>query len=189
MDTRLLETPKNSDDQFKFTFLGYIGFVDTRLKPTRSESVTVQEAAIKDLKVLLLEGSAQRLCLLERAGDGEWLLDRYVVLPGDDLTVLERDTSLPLEFLTQAGPMDESESKTARRGCNEVLSDRVRSAAIQMNPEDDPRCCSIVRDNRFTTYFPCARGGQKHRHGSRHVGRLGADGMAGSTGSSRERRA
>ena len=74
--------------QFKFTFLGYAGAVDSRLKQVMIESEVFQENAIMNsvlpaidqrvstqlyyMSVLLLEGSAQRL--LEHAGDGEGLL-------------------------------------------------------------------------------------------------------------------
>ena len=73
----------DSRRQFNFTFLGYAGAVDARLKQAMIESAVMQEAAIKKSVLpardqqastqlyfmLLLEGSAQRL--LEHAGDGE----------------------------------------------------------------------------------------------------------------------
>ena len=93
-----------------------------RLKLTWSESMTMQESALKSSMTLLLEGSAQRLYSLERVFDGEGWLVRHVVVSGDDLTVLEIDTSSSLKFLTPAGPMDEFETKVRRRGCSEVLS-------------------------------------------------------------------
>ena len=154
VDTRLLETPKNCNEQFKFVFLDYTGFVDMRFKPTRSESMTMQESALKSSMIQLLEGSAQRLCLLELVYDGEGLLVRHVVVSRDDPIAVEVDTSLSPEFLTQAAPVDESGSKIRRRGCSEVLSDRVRPAAIQMNPVDDPKRCLIARDDRFTRRTP-----------------------------------
>ena len=52
MDTRLLEKPKSFDGttdnwrQFKFTFLGYVGAVDSRLKQVMIESEVLQENAI-----------------------------------------------------------------------------------------------------------------------------------------------
>ena len=84
VDTRLLGKPKSFDwstdswRQFKFTFLGYAGAVDSRLKqamiesealPARDQRVSTQ---LYFMLVLLLKGSAQRL--LEHAGDGEGLL-------------------------------------------------------------------------------------------------------------------
>ena len=152
VDTGSLETSKNSDDQFKFVFLDCVGFVDMKLELTRAVSVTMQRPALEDSMSLLLEGSAKRFCLLEHVYDGEGLFERHVVASGDDLTVVDLDTSSSLEFLTQARPVDESGSKTRRRGRSEVLPDNVRPAAIQMNPEDDPRCCLIARGGRFTTY-------------------------------------
>ena len=74
--------------QFKFTFLGYAGAVDSRLKQAMIESAVLTEAGITNaalpprdqrvstqlcyMLVLLLKGPAQRL--LEHAGDGEGLL-------------------------------------------------------------------------------------------------------------------
>ena len=90
MDARLLGKPKSFDGstdswrQFKFTFLGYAGAVDSRLKQAMIESEVLPEASITNsalprdqrvstelyyMSVLLLKGSAQRL--LEHAGDGE----------------------------------------------------------------------------------------------------------------------
>ena len=52
MDTRLLGKPKSFDRptdswrQFKFTFLGYAGAVDSRLKQAMIESEVLPEAAI-----------------------------------------------------------------------------------------------------------------------------------------------
>ena len=142
VDTRSLEAPRNSDDQSKFVFLGYTGTDGARLKSATSESVTMQKSALTDSMVLLLEGSAQRLCLLEHAGDGEGLLDRHWSVSEDDLTAVEMDTSLLPELLTRAfrrntrGLMDEFETKIQRceRSCNEVLTDRVRFEVIQMSP-------------------------------------------------------
>ena len=87
----LLGKPKSFDGttddwrRFMFTFLGYVGAVDSRLKQAMIESEVLQETAITNsalpardqrvstqlynMLVLLLEGPAQRL--LEHAGDGE----------------------------------------------------------------------------------------------------------------------
>ena len=52
VDTRLLGKPRSFDGstdswrQFKFTFLGYAGAVDSRLKQAMIESEALQEAAI-----------------------------------------------------------------------------------------------------------------------------------------------
>ena len=97
VDTRLLGKLKSFDGstdswrQFKFTFLGYAGAVDSRLKQAMIESEVLPEASITNsalpardqrvstqlyyMLVLLLEGSAQRL--LEHAGDGEGLLGSW----------------------------------------------------------------------------------------------------------------
>ena len=102
VDTRLLGNPKSFDGstdswrQFKFTFLGYAGAVDSRLKQAMIESEVLPEAAntisallardqrvsaqLYCMLVLVLEGSAQRL--LEHAGDGEGLLQAPGLTPG-----------------------------------------------------------------------------------------------------------
>ena len=121
VDTRLLGKPKNfhraTDNwrQFKFTFLGYAGAVDSRLKQVMIESEVLQENAIMnsalpardqrvstqlyDLLVLLLEGSAQGM--LEHAGDGEGLLSWRRLVAEYDLATAGRETSLLLEILAQ----------------------------------------------------------------------------------------
>ena len=116
VDTRLLGKPKSFDGstdswrQFKFTFLGYAGAVDSRLKQAMIESEVLPEAATTNsalpardqrvstqlyyMLVLLLEGSAQRL--LEHAGDGEGLLSwRRLVAEYEPVTA-GRETSLLL---------------------------------------------------------------------------------------------
>ena len=121
VDTRLLEKPKSFDGamdnwrQFKFTFLGYAGAVNARLKQAMIESELLQEAAIMNsvlpvgdqqastqlyfMLVLLLEGSAQRL--LEHAGDGEGLLSWHRLVAEYEPTTAGRETSLLLEVLAQ----------------------------------------------------------------------------------------
>ena len=121
VDTRLLGKPKSFDGamdnwrQFKFTFLGYAGAVNARLKQAMIESEVLQEAAIMNsvlpvgdqqastqlyfMWVLLLEGSAQRL--MEHASDGEGLLSWHRLVAEYELTTAGRETSLLLEVLAQ----------------------------------------------------------------------------------------
>ena len=114
VDTRLLGKPKSCDGstdswrQFKFTFLGYAGAVDSRLKLAMIESEVLPEASITDQRVstqlyymlvLLLEGSAQRL--LERAIDGEGLLSWRRLVAEYEPATAGRETSLLLEVLAQ----------------------------------------------------------------------------------------
>ena len=118
--TRLLGKPKSFDGstdswrQVKFTFLGYAGPVDSRLKQAMIESEVLPEASITNsallardqrvctqlyyMLVLLLEGSAQRL--LEHAGDGEGLLSWRRLVEYEPATA-GRETSLLLEVLAQ----------------------------------------------------------------------------------------
>ena len=148
MDTRLLGKPKNLDGttdnwrQFKFTFLGFAGAFDSRLKQEMIASEVLQENAIMNsalpardqrvstqlyyMLVLLLEGSAKHL--LEHAGDGEgWLSWRRLVAEYEPATA-GRETSLLLEVLAQTfkgdvrGSLDEFEVKIRRyeRTCGEV---------------------------------------------------------------------
>ena len=73
VDTRLLGKPKSIDGttdswrQFKFTFLGYDGAVDSTLRQVMIEREVLQEYAIVNSALPAREGSAQRL--LEHAGD------------------------------------------------------------------------------------------------------------------------
>ena len=122
VDTRLLGKQKSFDGamdnwrQFKFTFLGYTGAVNARLKQAMIESEVLQEAAIMNsvlpvgdqqasstqlyhMLVLLLEGSAQRL--LEHAGDGEGLLSWHRLVAEYEPTKAGGETSLLLEVLAQ----------------------------------------------------------------------------------------
>ena len=121
VDTRLLGKPKNFDGttdnqrQFKFTFLGYAGAVDSRLQQVMIESEALQENATMNsallardqrvatqlhyMLVLLLEGSAQRL--LEHAGDGEGLLSWRRLVAEYEPTTAGRETSRLLEVLAQ----------------------------------------------------------------------------------------
>ena len=114
MDTGPLGKPKGFDGstdswrQFKFTFLGYAGAVDSRLKQAMIESEVLPEASItnsalpaRDQRVsthlyyLLLEGSAQRL--LEHAGDCEELLSWRRLVAEYEPATAGRETSLLLE--------------------------------------------------------------------------------------------
>ena len=165
VDTRLLGKPKSFDGamdnwrQFKFTFLGYAGAFNGRLKQAMIESEVMQEAAIVNwvlpagdqqastqlyyMLVLLLEESAQRL--LEHAGDGEGLLSWHRLMAEYEPTTAGRETSLLLEVLAQTfegdvrGSLDEFEVKIRRyeRSCREVLSDRVKIAVVQKGLEED----------------------------------------------------
>ena len=165
VDTRLLGKPKSFDRttdnwrQFKFTFLGYAGAVDWRLKQAMIESEVLQETAITNtalpardqrvstqlchMLVLLLEGSAQRL--LERVGGGEGLLSWRRLVAEYEPATAGRETSLLLEVLTQTfecdvrGSLDEFEVKVRRyeRTCGEVLSDRAKTTVVQKVIEDD----------------------------------------------------
>ena len=165
VDTRLLGKPKSFDGstdswrQFKFTFLGYAGAVDSRLKQVMIESEVLPEASITNsalpardqrvstqlyyMLVLLLEGSAQRL--LEHAGDGEGLLSWRRLVAEYEPATAGRETSVLLEVLAQTfkgdvrGSFDEVEVKIRRyeRSCNEVLSDRVKIAVVQKGIEDE----------------------------------------------------
>ena len=137
VDTQLLGKPKSFDGstdswrQFKFTFLGYAGAVDSRLKQAMIESEVLPEASITNsalpardqrvstqlyfMLVLLLEGSAQRL--LEHAGDGEELLSWRRLVAEYEPATAGRETSLLLEVLAQTfkgdvrGSLDEFEVK------------------------------------------------------------------------------
>ena len=157
VDARLLGKPKSfdgsADRQFKFTFLGYAGAVDSRLKQPMIESEVLPEAVITNsallardqwvstqlyyMLVLFLEGSAQRL--LEHAGVGEGLLSWRRLVAEYEPATAGRETSLLLEVLAQTfkgdvrGSLDEFEVKIRRyeRSCNEVLSDRVKIAVLQ----------------------------------------------------------
>ena len=128
----IVETIKNSDEQFRFVFLDYTGVVDTSTQGPNGTTLGRISA------MLMLAGTCR-----------QW---RRVAGQTDDPVAVEVDKSLPLEFLTQAAPVDESGSKTRRRSCDEVLPDHVRSAAILMNSEDDPKRRLIARDDRFTTF-------------------------------------
>ena len=182
MDTRLLGKPKSFDGstdswrQFKFTFLGYAGAVDSRLKQAMIESEVLQAAAITNsallagdqrvstklyyMLVLLLEGSVQRM--LEHAGDGEGLLSwRRLVAEYEPATAC-KETSLLLEVLAQAfkgdvrGTLDEFEVKTRRyeRTSGEILSDRVKIAVVQKGIEDeDLRRHMLMHASRLSTYL------------------------------------
>ena len=182
VDTRLLGKPKNFDGttdnwrQFKFTFLGYAGAVDSRLKQVMIESEVLQENAIMNsalpardqrvstqlyyMLVLLLEGSAQRL--LEHAGDGEGLLSWRRLVAEYEPATAGRETSLLLEVLAQTfkgdvrGSLDEFEVKIRRyeRTCGEVLSDRVKIAVVQKGIEDDDlRRHLLMHAARLSTYL------------------------------------
>ena len=181
MDTQLLGKPKSFDGstdswrQFKFTFLGYAGAVDSRLKQAMIESEVLPEASITNsalsardqrvsaqlyyMLVLLLEGSAQRL--LEHAGDGEGLLSWRRLVAEYEPATAGRETSLLLEVLAQTfkgdvrGSLDEVEVKIRRyeRSCNEVLSDRVKIAVVQKGIEDeDLRRHVLMHASCFSTY-------------------------------------
>ena len=181
VDTRLLGKPKSFDGstdswrQFKFTFLGYAGAVDSRLKQAMIESEVLPEASITNsalpardqrvstqlyyMLVLLLEGSAQRL--LEHAGDGEGLLSWRRLVAEYEPATAGRETSLLLEVLAQTfkgdvrGSLDEFEVKIRRyeRSCNEVLSDRVKIAVVQKGIEDeDLRRHVLMHASRLSTY-------------------------------------
>ena len=153
VDTRLLEKPKSFDGstdswrQFKFTFLGYAGAVDSRPKQAMIESEVLPEASITKsalpardqrvstqfyyMSVLLLEGSAQRL--LEHAGDGEGLLSWRRLVAEYEPATAGRETSLLLEVLAQ--------------------SDRVKIAVVQKGIEDeDLRRHVLMHASRLSTY-------------------------------------
>ena len=142
-----METLKNSDEQFRFVFLDYTGVVDTRPKLTRSKKRDTAGTSTQGPNGTTLGRISAMLMLAGTCR--QW---RRVVGQTDDPVAVEVDTSLPLEFLTQAAPVDESGSKTRRRSCDEVLPDHVRSAAILMSSEDDPKRRLIARDDRFTTF-------------------------------------
>ena len=181
VDTRLLGTPKSFDGsadswrQFKFTFLGYAGAVDSRLKQAMIESEMLPEASVTNsalpardqrvsaqlyyVLVLLLEGSAQRS--LEHAGDCEGLLSWRRLVAECEPATAGRETSLLLEVLAQTfkgdvrGSLDEFEVKIRRyeRSCNEVLSDRVKIAVVQKGIEDeDLRRHVLMHASRLSTY-------------------------------------
>ena len=181
VDTRLLGKPKSFDGtagnwrQFKFTFLGYAGAVDARLKQAMIESEVLEDAAIMNaalpardqqvstqlyyMLVLLLEGSAQRL--LEHAGDGEGLLSWRRLVAEYEPATAGRETSLLLEVLGQTfkgdvrGALDDFEVKVRRyeRTCGDALSDRVKIAVVQKGLEDeDLRRHLLMHAARLTTY-------------------------------------
>ena len=182
VDTRRLGKPKGLDGctdswrQFKFTFLGCAGAVDSRLKQAIIESKVLQEASITNssllardqrvstqmyfMLVLLLEGSAQRL--LEHAGDGEGLLSWRRLVAEYEPATAGLETSLLLEVLAQTfkgdvrGSLDEFDVKIRRyeRSCNEVLSDRVKIAVVQKGIEDeDLRRHVLMHASRLLTYL------------------------------------
>ena len=121
MHTRLLGKPKSFDGttdnwrQFKFTFLGYAGAVDLRLKQAMIESEVLQDAAMTNsalpprdhrvstqlyfMLVLLFESSAERL--LEHAGDGERLLSWRRLVAEYDSAAAGGETSPLFEVLAQ----------------------------------------------------------------------------------------
>ena len=140
VDTGLLGKPKSfhgtTDNwrQFKFTFLGYAGAADSRLKQAIVESEVSQETTITNsalpardqrvstqlyrMLVLLLEGSAKRL--LEHAGDGEGLLSWRRPVAEYEPGTTGRETSLLLDVVAQTfkgevrGSLDEFEVKIRR---------------------------------------------------------------------------
>ena len=161
--------------QFKFTFLGYTGTVNARLKQAMIESEVMQEAAIMNsvlpvgdqqastqlcyMLVLLLEASAQRL--LEYAGDGEGLLSWHRLVQNTSRQQLVEKTSLLFEVLAQTfkgdvrGSLDEFEVKIRKyeRSCREVLSDRLKIAVVQKGHEDDDlRRHLLMHASRHSTY-------------------------------------
>ena len=209
------EKPRSFDDATdncrlsKFTFLGYAGAADARLKQATIESEVLQESAIMDsvlaardqqvsaqlqyMLVSLLEGSAQRL--LEHAGDGAGLFSKHRLVAECDLTTAGRKTSLLLEVLAQTfkgnvrGSLDEFEMKIRKygRSCKEVLSDRVKIAVVQMGLQDSDLKRHLRARRSAHNASPCARGGQEHHYCLRHADRLSTDGAAGPAGSSHER--
>ena len=181
LDTRLLGKPKSFDGttdnwrQFKFTFLGYTGAVDSRFKQALIESELLQEAAITNaalppreqrvstqlyfILVLVLEASAQRL--LEHAGDGEELLSWRRLVAEYEPATGGRETSLLLEVLAQTfkgdvrRSLDEFEVKIRgyERTCGEILSDRVKIAVVHKGNEDeDLRRHLLMHAARRSTY-------------------------------------
>ena len=189
MDTRLLGKPKSFDGttdnwrQFKFTFLGYAGAVDLRLKQAMIESEVLQDAAMTNsalpprdqrvstqlyfMLVLLFESSAERL--LEHAGDGERLLSWRRLVAEYDSAVVGGETSPLLEVLAQTykddvrSSLDDFEVKIRRY--ERICSDRVKIAVVQNGIEiADLRRHLLMHAARFSTYPFGTRGDAKHPH-------------------------